>query len=196
MSNALLVFIKNPEKGKVKTRLAKTLGDDQALRIYLALLEHTRRIALSLEVERYVFYSSFIEKNDAWLAADFHQQLQSSGDLGERMATAFGTAFKKNEKFVIIGSDCASLTPAIVQAAFEQLDVHDFVIGPAIDGGYYLLGMKTFEPSVFEGIEWSTETVLSSTIQQIENLQKRYVLLEELSDIDYQEDWEKYGWEM
>lgn len=196
MSNALLVFIKNPEKGKVKTRLAKTLGDDQALRIYLALLEHTRRIALSLEVERYVFYSSFIEKNDAWLAADFHQQLQSSGDLGERMATAFGTAFKKNEKVVIIGSDCASLTPAIVQAAFEQLDVHDFVIGPAIDGGYYLLGMKTFEPSVFEGIEWSTETVLSSTIQQIENLQKRYVLLEELSDIDYQEDWEKYGWEM
>lgn len=196
MSNALLIFIKNPEKGKVKTRLAKTLGDDQALRIYLALLEHTRRIALSLEIERYVFYSSFIEKNDAWLATDFHQHLQSDGGLGKRMSIAFETAFQDHQKVVIIGSDCASLTTNIVEKAIKQLDSHDFVIGPAIDGGYYLLGMKMYEPSVFEKIEWSTETVLAATIQRIKSLQKNYYLLPELSDIDYQEDWEKYGWEI
>lgn len=196
MSNALIIFIKNPEKGKVKTRLAKTVGDDQALRIYLALLEHTRRIALSLDAERYVFYSSFIAEDDDWLARDFRQALQASGDLGQRMIAAFQTAFQEHQKVVIIGSDCASLTSEMVEAAFQRLDEHDFVIGPAIDGGYYLLGMRSFEPSVFQDIEWSTESVFTETVARIKRLNKTYALLSELSDIDYEEDWAKYGWEI
>lgn len=196
MSKALLTFIKNPEKGKVKTRLAKTLGDDQALRIYLALLEHTRRIALSLDAERYVFYSSFVAEDDDWLARDFRQALQASGDLGQRMIAAFQTAFQEYQKVVIIGSDCASLTSEIVEAAFQRLDDHDFVIGPAIDGGYYLLGMRSFEPTVFQEIEWSTESVFTETVARIKRLNKTYGLLPELSDIDYEEDWVKYGWEI
>ena len=111
------------------------------------------------------------------------------------MQVAFRNAFEINQKVVIVGSDCASLTSEIIQQAFDQLDENDFVIGPALDGGYYLLGMRTFEPSVFEDIEWSTEQVLPQTISKIEVLNKRYYLLPALSDIDYEADWKKYGWD-
>jgi len=104
--------------------------------------------------------------------------------------------FQDHQKVVIIGSDCASLTPAIVKVAFQQLDKHDFVIGPALDGGYYLLGMNQYMPSVFDGIAWSTDSVLADTKQRIKDLKKDYVLLPALSDIDYEEDWIKYGWEI
>ncbi len=194
--NALIVFIKNPKLGKVKTRLAKTVGDEKALAIYKALMEHTRKIAETLPVNRRLFYSQFINESDKWSRKKFHKELQIEADLGMKMATAFHTVFKTNEKVVIIGSDCASLTPEIVENAFEQLDKYPFVIGPAMDGGYYLLGMNQFTPEVFSDIAWSTETVCSTTIERIENLGKTYFLLPELSDIDYEEDWVKYGWEL
>lgn len=194
--NALIVFIKNPEIGKVKTRLAKTMGDEKALAIYKALMEHTRKIAEALPVNRRLFYSQFINESDTWSRDKFQKDLQIEADLGIKMATAFHTVFKENEKVVIIGSDCASLTPEIVQTAFDRLDEFPFVIGPAMDGGYYLLGMNQFTPAVFGDIEWSTETVCSTTIERINNLNKTYFLLPELSDIDYEEDWVKYGWEL
>ncbi|MEL6945483.1 MAG: TIGR04282 family arsenosugar biosynthesis glycosyltransferase, partial [Bacteroidota bacterium] len=97
---------------------------------------------------------------------------------------------------IIIGSDCASLTTSIVKEAFVSLDAHDFVIGPAKDGGYYLLGMRTFQPSVFEDIEWSTEQVFANTIRNIKKLNASYALMPVLSDIDYWEDWLEYGWEL
>jgi len=194
--NALIIFIKNPELGKVKTRLAKTVGDEKALAVYKALMEHTRKIAEALPVNRRLFYSQFINELDNWSSEKFHKDLQIEADLGNKMATAFHTVFKENEKVVIIGSDCASLTPAIVQTAFDKLDDVPFVIGPAMDGGYYLLGMKQFSPEVFRGIEWSTETVCLTTIERINSLNKRYFLLPELSDIDYEEDWVKYGWDL
>lgn len=193
---ALIIFIKNTEKGKVKTRLARTLGDDQALKIYKALLEHTRNIALSIKTERYLFYSNFVDPNDDWPNQQFHKLVQQGEGLGQRMQDAFHQVFQQHEKVVIIGSDCASLTPAILQNAFDQLDDYPFVIGPADDGGYYLLGMREYTPSLFENIEWSTETVFPTTIKKIEALQKSYTLLAQLSDIDYEEDWEKYGWKL
>lgn len=192
--NALIIFIKNPEIGKVKTRLAKTVGNEKALAIYKALMEHTRKIAEALPVNRRLFYSQFINDSDNWSKKKFQKELQIEADLGIKMATAFHNVFKTNEKVVIIGSDCASLTPEIVQTAFDQLDNHSFVIGPAMDGGYYLLGMNKFSPEVFNDIAWSTETVCSTTIERIESLDKTYFLLPELSDIDYEEDWIKYGW--
>lgn len=194
--NALIIFIKNPEIGKVKTRLAKTVGDEKALAVYKALMEHTRKIAEALSVNRRLFYSQFINESDKWSRNKFQKELQIEADLGIKMATAFHTVFKTNEKVVIIGSDCASLTPEIVQTAFDQLDNYPFVIGPAMDGGYYLLGMNQFTPEIFNDIAWSTETVCSTTIERIKSLGKTFFLLPKLSDIDYEEDWIKYGWNL
>jgi len=192
--NALIIFIKNPELGKVKTRLAKTVGDEKALAVYKALMEHTRAIAEALPVNRRLFYSQHINESDNWSRKKFQKDLQVEADLGGKMVTAFHTVFKENEKVVIIGSDCASLTPEIVQTAFDKLDEVPFVIG--MDGGYYLIGMNQFTPEVFSNIEWSTETVCSTTIERINSLGKPYFLLPELSDIDYEEDWVQYGWDL
>lgn len=194
--NALIIFIKNPELGKVKTRLAKTVGAEKALAVYQALMEHTRKIAEALPVSRRLFYSQFINESDKWSRKKFQKELQIEADLGKKMAMAFHTVFKQNEKVIIIGSDCASLTPEIVQTAFDKLDEFPFVIGPAMDGGYYLLGMNEFTPEVFNDITWSTSTVCSTTIERIESVGKSYFLLPELSDIDYEEDWVKYGWDL
>lgn len=196
MNKALIIFIKNPEKGKVKTRLAATVGDDQAMNIYLALLGHTRKIAFSIEASRLLFYSTFVDDRDDWSNKHFSKYLQNGNGLGIRMANAFKSAFEKHQKVVIIGSDCASLTTEIAEQAFAQLGEHDFVVGPAKDGGYYLLGMNVYYPQVFENIEWSTASVLSRTLENIQTLKKNYFLLPELSDIDNEADWETYGWEI
>ncbi len=191
--SALLIFIKNPEKGKVKTRLAQSMGEERALSIYRTLLDHTWRVARSVDVERLLFYSNHIDLKDKWSARDFRKLVQHGEDLGERMLNAFRIALQDHERAVIIGSDCASLTPAIVEEAFRALNRNDFVIGPATDGGYYLLGMRKLTPSLFENIPWSTGKVFSSTMQRIRTLGKTCYQLPELSDIDYEEDWEKFG---
>ncbi len=194
--NALIIFIKNPEKGKVKTRLAQAIGQDAALKIYLELLKHTRQVASEVSAERYLFYSQFIDQNDIWPEALFHKKLQQGNDLGEKMTNAFSQTFEDHNKVVIIGSDCATLTSDIVANAFQELDQVDFVMGPAMDGGYYLLGMRNFYPQVFQKIAWSTEKVGTTTLSRIKELEKTYSLLPTLSDIDHQEDWEKYGWKI
>ena len=95
-----------------------------------------------------------------------------------------------------MGSDCPGLTVEIVQEAFKALDTFPFVIGPAMDGGYYLIGMDAYTPQVFEGIEWSTDKVFSQTMDIIKSLDKSCYLLPELSDIDYEEDWNEHGWHL
>lgn len=186
---ALLIFIKNPIKGVVKTRLAKTVGADKALEIYKALLAHTRSVALAVETNRLLFYHQYIPEKDDWSNLDFNKQLQSSGDLGQRMLLAFQQAFAHHDKVIIIGSDCPTLTPKILQAGFTALDTHDFVVGPAEDGGYYLLGMNSLEPILFENMEWSTDQVLSTTLSRIRGLKKSVCLLPTLNDVDTEEDW-------
>lgn len=191
--NALLIFIRNPELGKVKTRLAQELGDQEALRIYNTLLAHTRRIALTVEVRRYLFYSNFIDPADEWPSSQFDKQLQPQGDLGNRMLQAFELALRENEAAIIVGSDCPGLNTDILQTAFEQLRQHDFVIGPAQDGGYYLLGMRQVSPYLFLDMTWSTSHVFTDTIRRLGANGKSYYVLPTLSDIDYAEDWERYG---
>lgn len=193
-NQALLIFIKNPEKGKVKTRLAAGVGEEQALRIYHALLNHTRRIAEQTPAERYLFYSSYIDTDDQWSPQKFYKKLQAPGDLGEKMARAFEATLKRHEKAVIIGSDCASLEATLIEQAFAALEEHDFVLGPALDGGYYLLGMKSFAPELFREIPWSTAGVRKITLGKIRQLGKTCHQLPPLSDIDHPEDWEKHGW--
>lgn len=188
---AIIIFVKNPQLGKVKTRLAATVGDDIALTIYHKLCEYTRKITQSINAEHIVFYSDFIEDRDGWSLDFYKKEVQIGKDLGERMFNAFKMIESKYSKCIIIGSDCATLEEKILTEAFELLDLNDVVIGPAEDGGYYLLGMKRAYKSVFEQIEWSSETVFDATISKIEHLNLKYALLPTLSDIDTEYDWQK-----
>jgi uncharacterized protein len=194
--NALIIFIKNPQLGKVKTRLARTMGDEKALEIYTELTHITRENAKILRgVKRHVFYSDFIDKTDDWSAKLFEKWVQTGEDLGARMANAFSEVLKKQEKVCIIGSDCPTLSPTILQQAFVALDTHDFVVGPSTDGGYYLLGIsksvRDFQ-FVFENMAWSTETVLSETVKRISDKGKSLYFLPELTDIDEEKDWNAF----
>jgi rSAM/selenodomain-associated transferase 1 len=191
--DTLLIMIRNPELGKVKSRLAATVGAVEALRIYQILLARTRVAALSISVRRLLFYSDFVDDQDIWFSRLFEKHVQQGDDLGARMQHAFQTAFQNGAaKAVIIGSDCPALTGEVLYKAFDALDQCDFVVGPVPDGGYYLLGMKQLEPALFGGIAWSTDTVRSATLAKIKALHKTYTLLPELSDIDTAADWEQW----
>ena len=190
----IIVFVKNPELGKVKTRLAQTMGDVKALEIYNKLVAYTRNVLLEFSgVEKFVFYSSFIDLDDEWNNDVFAKRLQTNGGLGEKMTSAFRAVFETCEKVVIIGSDCPQLKAIHIEKALNLLDKHNVVIGPSDDGGYYLLGMDRFYPFIFEGINWSTETVLSETLAIAKNQNMSTALLEKLHDVDFEDDWNKYG---
>ena len=185
----LLIFYRNPELGKVKNRLAATIGDERALAIYILMAAHARNMALAIPVDRVVYYSEFIDREDNWLNMDFHKQLQQGNDLGEKMKNAFKESFELGYASVcIIGTDCLELTEDILQQAFESLKQHDTVIGPAADGGYYLLGMNKFIPEVFDNKEWSTDSVLNNTLKDFKRLKLSYHLLPTLSDVDIESD--------
>jgi len=185
----LIIFYRNPELGKVKTRLAAAVGDEKALAIYLKLATHTREVALASDFDRVVYYSHHVDTEDNWQENSFHKKLQVGNDLGIRMYNAFENAFRDGYAHVcIIGTDCLELTSEILSAAFEQLKAHDAVIGPARDGGYYLLGMKQLHKDLFANKEWSTNTVAKRTIIDFQNLNLTYSKLATLSDIDREED--------
>lgn len=193
MKQALIIFARNPIRGKVKTRLAATMGEDKALSIYQSLLEQTVQITRELPCDRYVFYADGISLNDHWLDDVYLKRKQSGEDLGARMYHAFDTLFQESyEQVLIIGTDCFELTTDTIQKAFTFLNNHQVVIGPSSDGGYYLLGMRQFFPFLFEGIAWSTDTVYSSTIQQLEQHKISYHILPVLNDIDTEDDWKQH----
>jgi rSAM/selenodomain-associated transferase 1 len=185
MDNGLIIFVKNPILGKVKTRLAKTLNEDNALKIYHKLLQHTRKVTENIPVNKYVFYSEYIHYDDLWQNELYEKKLQHGKDLGERMENAFEVLFKNGHKqTIIIGSDCYDLTTDIILTAFDQLKQNDLVIGPAKDGGYYLLGTNSFIPELFAGKIWSSSNVFSETTSQIRSLNYSFYTLPVLSDVD------------
>jgi rSAM/selenodomain-associated transferase 1 len=185
----LIVFVKNPIAGKVKTRLASSIGEQQALEVYKALLAHTLSISKLLETDKVVYYSDFISSSDSWTTSGFTQELQGGDDLGQKMMCAFNASFQQGyNSVVIIGSDCFELTTAILQTAFDELSKTDVIIGPAKDGGYYLLGMKTLYGELFRNKTWGSEILLSETLNNIKELKLSYSLLQELRDIDTEED--------
>ncbi|HEX2900065.1 MAG TPA: TIGR04282 family arsenosugar biosynthesis glycosyltransferase, partial [Bacteroidia bacterium] len=187
---ALIIFAKNPVLGKVKTRLAKTIGDQAAFEAYLQMLAHVRSVTAETECHRAVFYTDFVDENDAWSRPAFSKHLQASGDLGERMHAAISTLLKEGfQKVVLVGSDLLDLQVQHLEQAFRALEFQDFVLGPAGDGGYYLVGMKTQSPWLFEGRTWSTATVLAEALQAIRERGFSVHLLPELSDIDDEKDW-------
>lgn len=186
----LIIFIKNPEKGKVKTRLAETVGAEKALEIYHKLVDYTYSVVEPVDADKEIWFSRFIPDENGLGGGKFNKKLQEGKNLGERMSKAFQEAFEKDyEKVVIVGSDCAELTTDIIREAYKRLDDHDLVIGPAEDGGYYLLGMNRFQAQLFEGLPWSTDGVLSQTLAIADELSLKVHLLPELNDVDYEADW-------
>lgn len=192
MKRALVIFAKNKIKGAVKTRLAASVGKDIALRVYEKLLSHTAAITCDLPVNKMVFYSGFIDKQDEWNNGVYEKRLQVGQDLGERMENAFNEVINEGyEKVVIIGTDCYELTAATIMNAFAALHLNEVVIGPATDGGYYLLGMKKMQDYLFQNITWSTPAVLSETCKACKKHGTRYSLLNQLPDIDNEADLDK-----
>ena len=193
--DALIIFVKNLIDGQVKTRLAATLSNEEAMDIYKQLLQKAHRTVEPFETDKIIFYSDFIA-DDIWENNLFQKKIQEGNDLGARMKNAFkslsaahaGSFTSGYEKVVIIGTDCPGINETILKDAFAKLENHDIVIGPATDGGYYLLGMKKEHPYLFQNIGWSTEVVLKQTIDRCDIHQVSYFLLPELSDIDEEKD--------
>jgi len=194
MKNVLLTFIKNPEFGKVKTRLSATMGHQRALEVYDKLLALTRSVTRQISCHRQLWYSQFIDEDDDWDARNYEKKLQQGSNLGQRMQYAFEQVFTAGYKrAVLIGSDCAELTPSHIQQAFTALENHDAVIGPSQDGGYYLLGMKAVHPKLFLDIDWSTPSVFDDTISRMQSLNLSCAHLSTLNDIDTEEDLRESG---
>ena len=191
MEDALIIFVRKPVLGKVKTRLAADIGDKLAYSVYVRLLEYTKKLTAHLQVSKFVYYADEVEMNDLWNGMT--KRLQSDGDLGSRMEIAFHEVFADGfKKILIIGSDCAELTGSILLDAWEALDQHEVVIGPAEDGGYYLLGLKENIPEIFRNKPWSRNNLLEETKKSLEG--KLIKFLPTLSDVDVIEDLERVGW--
>jgi len=191
--NALLVFTRNPELGKVKTRLAATVGEKSALEIYKFLISHIVEVSEKITADKYVYYSENIQTNDAWDDTVYRKKLQHGNDLGLRMLNAFKQLFKMGyQKVVIVGSDIYELTSQDIKDAFTALETSDFVLGPAKDGGYYLLGMKHLKAEVFKNKNWGTATVFEDTITDLKN--EKVSLLPVKSDVDVVEDIENIAY--
>ena len=188
--NELGMFAKFWEPGKVKTRLAESIGPNKSSLVYKSfiecLLSRFGRAAdrCSLVVwprERQNEFEGLAE-SDGWLVEE-----QSQGDLGSRMAAYFENALARSNKVVLIGSDSPNLPASAICAAFDQLESKRVVLGPSEDGGYYLIGM-TSNIDIFSDIQWSTSLVLQQTIGILNRLSVEYSLLPEWYDIDHDSD--------
>ena len=185
----LLIFIRNPELGKVKTRLAATIGNENALKVYEELLRYTQQITENLPFRKVLYYADEVLEKDCWPNPVYEKRTQISGNLGIKMLNAFTETFASGaEQVVLIGSDCYELTSEILEEAFRQLEKHDAVIGPAADGGYYLVGFSRLNPSVFQNKTWSTHTVFQETIQDLKQAGYSYFTLPKLNDVDEEKD--------
>ncbi len=199
LTKALIIFIKNPQAGKVKTRIAATLGNEKALEIYGKLLEITRKMALKINADKHLFYGLFIPEKDNWSENDFKKKIQSQSlDLGVRMMDAFMQM--KNlgyEKALIIGSDCPDLKPEIINDAFDNLAETPAVIGPALDGGYYSIGFnfkilgeraKPILENVFLNKTWSHENVAKEAKAALAETKTAFLEMPALNDADTEAD--------
>ncbi len=187
--DALIIFLKYPELGRSKTRLAKTIGNENALKVYIKLLEHTNLITKNLNCNKFLFYDKVTEQKMPWGDYIYQTAYQIESDLGGRMKNAFEQLFNKGyERVLIIGSDCYELTSNILEDAFNVLKNKEVVIGPAKDGGYYLLGLTRSIPTLFKDIAWSTEDVFSASVKALDLLNINYETTPVLSDIDTFED--------
>lgn len=190
----LIVFTRYPEPGKAKTRLIPVLGEEGASNLHRQMTEHTLSQVRELQSDRATRVEVYFTGGDQqlmedWLGADIIYQAQGEGDLGQRMKSAFQTAFAAGmEGVAIVGTDCPDLDVKIMAQAFEQLNGHDLVLGPAMDGGYYLIGLRRVIPELFMGINWGTSEVREKTVAIAISLGLSVAFLPLLADIDRPED--------
>ena len=182
----VVVMAKAPELGKVKTRLAATLGVEQTLSVYEFLLNATLNAVEHSGFTARVYWTSRPNDHSGELF------LQVEGDLGEKMKAVFEESFVAFSPVIMIGTDCPDITSELLLHAFEAMKQADCVFGPASDGGYYLIGMKHFYPALLKNISWSTDQVLKQSIEICEKEGLKYRLLETLTDIDEEKNWIDY----
>lgn len=180
--NLLIVFVKNIKLGQVKTRLAKSIGNEAAFEIYKILVEKTELAIRNLEMDQHIYFSDTVIETE-W--KNNFKTVQEGHDLGERMKNAFKDGFKKGyEKIILIGSDLPDITGEIINNAFETLNNKETVFGPAEDGGYYLIGMKQLHEFIFDNKPWSTAVLLKDTLKELKSNNISVDLMETLNDID------------
>ncbi len=193
-SSHLLVFAREPVLGRVKTRLAAGIGPEAALAVYRELLALTAAAVAAARVPATVWLAEDPAEGNPdrprpeWPGLPWRVQ-PAADSLGTRMAQAFGAAFGAGAgRVVIIGTDCPGLSAALLRQAFDQLLSHELVVGPADDGGYYLLGMNQLRPELFANKDWSTATVLPDTLADAARLGLRVARLPTLHDVDSAQD--------
>jgi uncharacterized protein len=196
----LVVFTRFPEPGKTKTRLIPLLGAEGAANLQRQMTEHTITQLKHLKASNNIsvevcFAGDDVSLMQTWLGDEFIYQSQGDGDLGERMMRSLTRAFANNAvKVAIIGTDCPGINLDILTLAFTHLNTSDLVLGPAIDGGYYLIGLRYPHPELFLNINWGTSHVFQQTIDIAQKLNLLMTPLIYLADIDRPEDleiWEK-----
>lgn len=194
----LIVFVKAPRPGAVKTRLAKTIGTAAACAAYRSLVETLldRLQSLSAVELRYSPDDAGCEI-ERWRRGSWTRRPQGAGNLGQRLMSAFEQAFGAGaSRVVIIGSDCPAVMVRDIREAWKSLHTHDVVLGPASDGGYWLVGSSRPLPQLFEDMAWSTDRVFGETIERIWRGGFTVQVLRELPDVDTERDWRAFraGW--
>ena len=191
--NSLVIFARAPRPGHVKTRIAAQLGAMAAVEIYRSLAEQT--IAMARMGTGYGVTIEYSPRDSEslmrdWLGGSLSLRPQCDGDLGARMAAAIDEEFARGaQRVVLIGTDCPGLTFSLIESAFVSLEQTDVVLGPATDGGYYLVGVARPYPEIFQDVPWSSPTTLCVTLDRARERKLRVSLLDELADIDTADDW-------
>lgn len=196
--NQLIIFVKNLIPGTVKTRLAKEIGQDMAMEVYKELVAYTSEVTDKIkDTDRAVYYSQYVELWDFFNDEKYHKSIQEGNELGQKMLNAFYDSFENGYlKAVLIGSDAPDISKKIISEAFEKLNDHDLVVGPAEDGGYYLIGMKDAHPELFEGKTYSHNKVYEELIAAADDKNLSIATLPMLYDLDTKADMKKAGIEI
>ncbi len=194
MERALIIMTRVPVAGETKTRLMPNLSGEECVALHEAFLKDLIRLQEGLQVPTYIYYSGDLtEKFTRMFPREVKFLPQIGSDLGARMAQAFRQTLISHKDVVMIGSDVPNLTVTCIEKAFKVLeDEKDLVFGPALDGGYYLIGMNAFHPELFEGISWGGNGVLEKTLERVQEKISTYSLLKMMRDLDRVEDLEAY----
>lgn len=182
----LIVFVKNIKLGKVKTRLAKTIGNEAAFEVYKELVAITEKATATLDFDKAIYFSDTIV-DTKWKNTE--KKVQFGVDLGARMQNAFTDGFNLGyEDIILIGSDLPDISKIIIESGFKALKINEVVFGPAEDGGYYLIGMSKLHSFVFDDKPWSQSHLLDVSLNELNKNNVGFSLLEILNDIDTYED--------
>jgi uncharacterized protein len=191
MKGKLIIFTKNLVEGRVKARIANKIGTKKALKVHQLLLIKTMEMARSLpeNIQPVLYFSDFLDNDPFFTSYTWEINLQKGKNIGDRMSNAIETEILSgNSPVCLIGSDIYDLNKDIIMDAFNRLSDNELVLGPAKDGGYYLIGMCKSNPEIFKGLDWGMSSVLEETKKRIISSGLKYSILSELNDVDLYED--------